>query len=223
MKTSAIYSRVSSVGDRQNTKRQVIDLTSYASKNDFQVMKVFEEHISGAKKNKERVVLEDCLTYCFDNHIDCLLVSELSRLGRDAWELDKNIARCRDAHLDIYFQKENLHLFMADGQINPYAKIMTAVLGTVAQMEREAIYFRLKSGRDIYKANGGTFGRPSGTTKNAEKYKQQYPALIEKLTERKSHLEAGIRDKDDSLRAISAGFEVSIPTIKQIIDVCGLK
>lgn len=221
MRTSAIYTRVSSVGDRQNTKRQVIDLTSYASSNDFQVMKVFEEHISGATKNKDRAVLEDCLTFCFDNSIDCLLVSELSRLGRNVWEVQENVKRCIDANLDIYFQKERLHLFNEDGSLNPFANIMISVLGTCAQMEREAIYFRLKSGRDIYKKNGGTFGRPSGTSKTKEQYSEQYPNLIAKLKERAGHLQAGIRDKDDSLRTIASNFGVSVPTISAICKVFG--
>lgn len=49
--------------------------------------KVFEEHISGAKKNEERPVLCQCLDYCIDNHIDTLLISELSRLGRNVDEV----------------------------------------------------------------------------------------------------------------------------------------
>ena len=40
----------------KNDFRQVQDLMSYANKNDFQVVKVFEEKISGAKRNEERTV-----------------------------------------------------------------------------------------------------------------------------------------------------------------------
>ncbi len=52
MKKAVIYSRVSSTTDRQSTERQVLDLKSYAQKNEFKVCKVFEEKISGAKKNE---------------------------------------------------------------------------------------------------------------------------------------------------------------------------
>ena len=51
MITGGIYARVSSIGDRQNTERQVKDLSEYAKYKGFEVCKVFEEHISGAKKN----------------------------------------------------------------------------------------------------------------------------------------------------------------------------
>ena len=45
MQTSVIYARVSSVGDRQNTERQVIDLREYADYAKLEVKEVFEEHI----------------------------------------------------------------------------------------------------------------------------------------------------------------------------------
>ena len=51
MKKAIIYARVSSVGDRQNTERQVSDLTRYAEYSGMTIEKVFEEHISGAKRN----------------------------------------------------------------------------------------------------------------------------------------------------------------------------
>ena len=86
-KTAVIYARVSSIGDRQSTVRQVKDLTDYAVYQKMEVRKVFEEHISGAKKNDERPVLCEAIKYCKENRIDVLLVSELSRLGKNAFEV----------------------------------------------------------------------------------------------------------------------------------------
>ena len=54
---AVIYARVSSTGERQSTERQILDLTAYADKNSIEVVKTFEEHISGAKKNRDRFVL----------------------------------------------------------------------------------------------------------------------------------------------------------------------
>ena len=51
MTTGVIYARVSCIGDRQSTERQVKDLSEYAKYKGIEVCKVFEEHISGAKKN----------------------------------------------------------------------------------------------------------------------------------------------------------------------------
>ncbi len=68
MKTSVIYSRVSSVTDRQSTDRQIADLKAYAERNELNVISVYSEHISGAKKNEERTVLMECLDYCISNN-----------------------------------------------------------------------------------------------------------------------------------------------------------
>ena len=80
MITGVIYARVSSIGDRQSTERQVKDLSEYAKYKGIEVCKVFEEHISGAKKNDGRTVLCEAMEYCKANRIGILLVSELSRL-----------------------------------------------------------------------------------------------------------------------------------------------
>ena len=61
---AVIYARVSSVSDRQTTDRQVADLMNFAAANQLQVVRVFEEKISGAKQNKEREVLQAALEYC---------------------------------------------------------------------------------------------------------------------------------------------------------------
>ena len=49
--------------------------------------KVFEEHASGGKKNQERPILLESIDFCVKNSIDIILVSELSRLGRNALEV----------------------------------------------------------------------------------------------------------------------------------------
>lgn len=178
---AVIYARVSSTTDRQSTDRQVIDLTDFAAKNNYEVVKVFEEHISGAKKNAERPVLMECLDYAETNSIDVVLCSELSRLGRNCDEVLKNVLHCKDIHLNLFFQKENLTIFNEDGSENPYVNIMIAVLGTAAQLERDNIKFRLNSGRAKYIAEGGVLGRPKGTKKTADQLKEEYPNVVKEL------------------------------------------
>ncbi len=150
MNNAVIYARVSSTGDRQSTERQVLDLTDYATKNGLNVQETFEEHISGAKRNSERAVLNDCLAYCKDNGTDVLLVSELSRLGRNVDEVLSSIRWAKENHLNIYLQKEGISIYDKEGNENVYLTVMIAVLGTASQLEREAIAFRLQSGRKRY-------------------------------------------------------------------------
>ena len=178
---AAIYARVSSVGDRQDTARQIRDLEKYALDNSIDIVKTFEEHISGAKKTKDRPVLSECLDYCFENSIDILLISELSRLGRNVDDVLANVQLCKEHHLNVYFQKEQLSIFNADGKEHPFLTIFIAVLGTCAEMERENIKYRLNSGKEKYIAEGGKVGRKAGWTKSDEKLQEQYASVIKQL------------------------------------------
>ena len=186
MKTSVIYARVSSIGDRQSTARQVADLTQYATTNGMAVTEIFEEHISGAVKNEERPVLCECLDYCIANGIDTLLISELSRLGRNVDEVLANVKRCKENNLNIYFQKENISIFQADGSKNPFLNIFISVLGTCAEMEREAIKFRLDSGLKRYREQGGKVGRKVGSIKTKEQKQEEYAKVLRCLKQGKS-------------------------------------
>ena len=167
-KIAVIYSRVSSQGDRQDTARQVRDLELLAKQRNMKVAKIYEEHISGAKKTQERPVLRECLEYCFTNDVEILLISELSRLGRNVDDVLANVRLCKEKHLNVYFQKEQLSIFNDDGKEHPFLTIFIAVLGTCAEMERDNIKFRLNSGKAQYMAKGGKVGRKEGYRKSDE-------------------------------------------------------
>ena len=204
MTTAVIYARVSSVGDRQSTSRQVADLTNYASLNGIEVVEVYEEHISGAKRNEERAVLTECIDYAIANRVDVVLFSELSRCGRAVWEVLDTIRTLKDNGINAYFQKEGLSLFSADGKENPYLAVMVSVLGVCAQMERENITYRLNSGRAKYIADGGKLGRKVGSVKTKERKQEEYSKVIRSLKAGKS------------IRDTAAICSVSISTVQRV-------
>ena len=207
---AAIYARVSSTGDRQSTERQVIDLTDYANRNAMTVCKTFEEHISGAKKNHERPVLQECMAYCVEEKMDVLLLSELSRLGRNVDEVLANIRFAKENRLNIYFQKEGMSIYKSDGQESPHLTIMIAVLGTAAQIERENLHYRLNSGRRVYvdkniAATGKSgLGRKEGYRKPVETKKEEYKEALKLL-------KAGY-----PIRKVAKLTDVSESTIKRL-------
>ena len=178
---SIIYTRVSSTNDRQNTERQLNDLKRYAEVNDIEVIKIYSEKISGAVKNEERIILNECLTYAKDNHIDIVLFSELSRLGRNIYEIQENIKFLHDNKINAYFQKENLKVIDDNGNESVIFPVLIACLGLVAQTERENIQFRLNSGRELAKQKGVKFGRKVGSIKSTEKLKEEYAEQIKLL------------------------------------------
>lgn len=183
---AVIYARVSSSGSleyRQNTDRQVKDLTEYANYKGYDLVKVFNEHISGAKKNSDRAVLVEAVDKCKElvsggNCKVILLCSELSRLGRNAFEVLDTIKTLVDFGINLYLQKEQMTLLDDQGKPSLFAPIMLATLSTCAQLERENIQFRLNSGRKRYIECGGKLGRPKGSVKSTEKKIEEYKEVI---------------------------------------------
>ena len=181
MKTAVIYSRTSSSGyqvNRQDTSRQVADLRAYAEFAQVQIVKCFEEHISGAKKNNEREVLNECISFAEKNKVFSILCSEGSRLGRSTWEVLETIKRCIDKGIDIYLQKENIHTLREDGSTDPMMCVYISCLSMANEFERENIKYRLDSGRAQYIKNGGKLGRKKGSVKTTEQKESQYKEVL---------------------------------------------
>ena len=207
MKTSIIYARVSSSGSlesRQNTDRQVADLVDYATKCGWSIERVFEEHISGAKRNGERAVLTECINYAISNRIDVVLFSELSRCGRAVWEVLETIKTLKDNNINAYFQKEGLSLFSDDDKENPYLAVMVSVLGVCSQLERESISYRLNSGRRLAMEKGVKMGRRVGSVKSMEQKEAEYAKVIRSLKQGKS------------VRDTAAICSVSVSTVQRV-------
>ena len=161
--------------------RQISDLLDYVEYQNLEICKIYEEHISGAKKNSERPILQQAIDYCKQNSVSILLVSELSRLGRNAFEVLATVKDLIDSGINLFMQKEQLTLLDADGKPTMFAPIMIATLSTCAQLERENIKFRLNSGRKLYIERGGKLGRKVGSTKSTEQKREEYRDIISYL------------------------------------------
>ena len=206
---AVIYTRTSSLTDRQNNDRQVSDLTNYADVSGIDVVKVFNEKISGATKNANRIILTECLEYAETNHIDIILCSELSRFGRAIWEVLETIKHCVDRKINVFFQKENLHILKDDGEVDSIMAIYISCLSFCAEKERENIKFRLNSGRRLAIERGVKMGRKVGSIKTPEQKANEYRDVIKCL--RKGYSVA-------STYAIckEKGVKCSISTIKRV-------
>lgn len=205
MSTKAvIYARVSSANDRQDTTRQIEDLKRYANSQDIEVVSIFQEHISGAKKNEERQVLTDCIQYCIANSVSYLLLSELSRLGRSTLQVLKSLEKLHESKVSVYLQNIGLYTLQPNGEINPIASIIVTILAEMANIERSGIVYRLNSGRANYIAKGGKLGRRVGSTKTEEKMKEEYKEVIALLK------------KGYSVRNIAKLQSIGVSTVQRV-------
>lgn len=203
MATAVIYARVSSESDRQNTERQVEDLKRYISINDMELVATYEEKMSGAKEN--RPILTECVQYCISNHINTLCVSEISRLGRSVKIIVNTIDELTKAGVNIYIQNIQLNTLDNDGQPNPIAKIITAVLSSFSEIERNLIISRLQSGKKLaLEKKNVKFGRKVGSVKSKERKQEEYGKVIRSLKAGKS------------IRDTAAICGVSVSTVQRV-------
>ena len=208
MKTKAvIYARVSSSNDRQDTTRQIEDLRKYAVSQNIEIVNVFQEHISGAKKNEERQVLTECLEYCTTNSVHYLLLSELSRLGRSTLQVLRSLEVLHEAKVSVYIQNLGLYTLQPDGKVNPIVSILITILAEMSNIERSNIVYRLNSGRSNYIAKGGKLGRKTGSIKTEEKKREEYKEVIQLLK------------KGYSVRNVAKLQGIGISTVQRVKNI----
>ena len=175
-----ILARVST--DKQDYQRQIVELTDYCSKVGWEIVKVFANKISGAKKTEERPEILEMLSYVKEHDIKRVCCLEVSRLGRNTLEALKVIQMLNDNKVSLFIKNYNLETLNPDGTPNPVASLITTILLEVASMERRTILERVNSGRNQYIAKcrkeGIKMGRPSDYKKSEDTYKEQYQKEI---------------------------------------------
>lgn len=200
-KKVVLFVRVSTA--MQEYDRQVSELTVLATNNGWEVCACFAEKISGAKNNTERAELLRMIDYVEANNIDKVLVTELSRLGRDTLQVLEVIELLNAKGISLYIQNYNIETLTVDGKVNGMSQFLITILAEVARMERKTIRERVESGYKNYRANGGKVGRKCGYQKSVERMREQY---VEEL----KLLKKGI-----SLRNVSKLTGTSVNTLRK--------
>ena len=201
MKKVVIFARVST--SIQDYERQVNELTAVANRNNWNVAATFCEKVSGAKKNAERKELSKMIDYVRTNNINMVLVTELSRLGRDTLQVLEVIEQFNKLGISLFIQNYHIETLNDNGTINTMSQFLITILAEVARMERKTIRERVESGYKNYRANGGKVGRKEGYRKSDIDMREQYAEEIRLLK------------KGISLRNISKITGTSINTIRK--------
>ena len=139
-----LFARVST--NIQDYDRQINELTALAARNGWEIAASFAEKVSGAKKNIERTELLRMVEYVEANHINKVLVTELSRLGRDTLQVLEVIEMLNSKGISLYIQNYNIETLTDDGKVNPMSQFLITILAEVARMERKTIKERMDSG-----------------------------------------------------------------------------
>lgn len=157
------YIRVSS--DRQTTENQRFEIGRYIAEKEIKVDGWIEETVSGTKRVSERK-LGKLLRKMKGG--DTLIVSEISRLGRNLMQIMGILNTCMERGFKIIAIKENYEL---GDNIN--SKVLAFAFGLSAEIERNLISQRTKEALARKKAEGVKLGRPRGTAMNKLKGKEE--------------------------------------------------
>ena len=153
MKTVA-YLRVSTRSqDLANQKLAILD---YAQKQQLVVDRFVEIQVS-SRKARQRESIDDLVHSLSVG--DRLLVSELSRLGRSLGQVIQIVDTLVHRKIRFIAIKEGIEL---DGKQDLQTKVMVALFGLFAEVERDLISERTKEGMAAARAQGKMIGRPKG-------------------------------------------------------------
>jgi len=177
----AVYTRVSTDNGKQDTQRQVDELKEHSLKMGYVVVQIYEERISGVKKNGDRPVLMKMLEDSKSGLFEKVLVWEISRLGRSVVESLNTIELLNRNKVSLFIKNYNLETLNANGEENPLSKFMIQILLSVATMERDLIRSRFQSGYRNYINNGGKVGRKVGEVESKEKFLEKHKEVVKLL------------------------------------------
>ena len=197
-----ILTRVSK--ESQSYERQVADLRTHADRMGYSVIGEFNEKISGATKNENRLALTQLLQFIDKHKVDKIFVWELSRLGRNTLEVLKALELFHTKGISLFVLNYNIETLNADGTINPMAQMMCTMLAEFSRAERAAIFQRLSSGYKKHLASGGHVGRIKGVTMDTS-------SLLEKHKDTVKYLKKG-----RSIRETAAILRQSTRTVLKI-------
>ena len=199
-----LFARVST--NIQDYERQINELTALAERNGWDIAASFAEKVSGAKRNTERTELLRMVEYVEANHIDKVLVTELSRLGRDTLQVLEVIEMLNRKGISLYIQNYHIETLTQEGKVNAMSQFLITILAEVARMERKTIRERVESGYNNFRANGGKVGRKAGYMKSDETMKKEYAEELRLLK------------KGYSLRNVSRLTHTSVNTLRKLYD-----
>ena len=206
LKKVVLLLRVST--NSQDYEYQRSTLTDLCNRNGWEIVRTFENKVSGAKKNEEREEIVELLGYIKNNEVDMVMATEVSRVGRNTLEALKTIEILNENKVNLYFANYNIETLLPDKSVNPIARLILTICLEISAYERNLIRYRMKAGYDDYlkrrKEDPALRLGRQGYKKDEQSYREEYQQEL-------SLLRKGI-----SLRNVQKITGTSIGTLQKI-------
>ena len=187
----ALYCRVSTSTKDQTTENQLRELTAYCDRMGYEVVKVYEDEVSGSKTREKRPAYNQMCKDAFLKKFDAIIGWDVSRFGRSMKEFVSFLADMDDKGIGVIAVKNGLDTVSSSG------RMMMKLIGVLEEWNREMLIERTNAGLARTVANGTKLGRKRTVT---DKITAQ---IIELRTEKKS------------IRAIASEVGVSTATVQR--------
>jgi DNA invertase Pin-like site-specific DNA recombinase len=191
------YRRTSTIN--QTGERFKLDKTEYD-------LILFDKGISGKIPFNEREKGKELIQLVEQGKVTELVVEELSRLGRNTIDVLTTLHYLEEHNVNVVVRNMGNLQSTVNGNKNPVWNLITSVMSSLYEMERENILERTEMGRKMYVLNGGKLGRKKGTNENIQTFlgKPKTQSIIKYLRMGKS------------IRDISSRLGVSHTTIYKV-------
>lgn len=153
------YNRVSTLnqsGDRFGTDTESYDLT-------------LMDKVSGSVSFKDREKGKEVIRLVEEGLLKELVVEEFSRLGRNTGDVISTLEYLDSMGVNVRVRNVGLES-RPNGNKNPIWKMISSVMSSLYEMEKENILERTRSGRVMAIQRGVKMGRPRGTQENVKRF-----------------------------------------------------
>lgn len=187
----AKYIRVSTT--EQNTARQ--ENTN---------LKTYIDKISGSIPFAERPQAGQLIKAIENGLINYVEVHSIDRLGRNQLDILNTIEWFKSKNVNLKIENLGVELFTIDNKINPAFQIITSVMSTIAEMEKEQMKERIKEGVQIAREKGVYTGRKVGSVESKDEVLHKHKDIVKYL------------DQTMSIREINKLTGKSTATIQKV-------
>jgi DNA invertase Pin-like site-specific DNA recombinase len=192
MKRCALYVRCSTNETKQNVERQESELRDVISNHNWELVDVYADYSSGRKT--QRPNLDRLLDDAFSKKFDCVMVSDLSRLGRNVQHLLKIVEELDNKNIELFSLREKIDTDSATG------KLFFTIISALNEFQVSQIRENVKSGLANAKRKGIKLGRkPVVHSGDIKKIKR-------------------LRKKGNSIRTIAKKMSISTATIQRCLN-----
>tara|TARA_B110000003_G_C16625754_1_gene524825 strand:- start:884 stop:1495 length:612 start_codon:yes stop_codon:yes gene_type:complete len=191
------YNRTSTI--QQEGERFKLDKDNYD-------LTIFDKGVSGKIPFSEREGGIKLNKLVEEGKVKEVVVEELSRLGRNTIDTLTTLKSFEEKGINVVVKSMGNLQSLVNGKKNPIWNLITSVMSSLYELERENILERTEMGRKMYVMNGGKLGRKIGSVENRKDF----------LKKEKTQKIISLLEKGKSVRDISSRLGVSPKTIVKV-------